>query len=388
MTMLGSPGNKTESEDVIRAWTAVYLTLSGLSFLLNATFLTVVWKNWKQVKRRRITYHLTNLAISDSVIGASTLAYYVDEVINSNSSTPQRSVFVTIAWTAILTSLLAVCMMAIERAVCIRRPHTWKQILPIQKISIVMIANWVLTLSLSIFMHFFTLAMRFVLLVLFYVTILVTSVVYLNVYRDIWKVTATEGNANQDLRCPSGIREKKNRLAQRKVGSFVLILTPVLLVIVSPSFLTLAVKMACELFELNCTFIEIVNMLTHYFYMLEITNFVVNPILYVWRMSTYRNAFWQMFCKKSDARFNASMSSQKNDVARAWQSQPTKERENLMCILTLLLPFHLPPQKKQLKTKRYWPRNTWPNNTALPQVPVWEPYKFCSLIVLNDNPKL
>ena len=297
MTMLGSPGNNTESEDVIRAWTAVYLTLSGLSFLLNATFLIVVWKNWKQVKRRRITYHLTNLAISDSVVGASTLAYYVDEVINSNSSTPQRSVFVTIAWTAILTSLLAVCMMAIEREVCIRRPHTWKQILPIQKISIVMIANWVLTLSLSIFMHFFTLAMRFVLLVLFYVTILVTSVVYLNVYRDIWKVTATEGNANQDLRCPSGIREKKNRLAQRKVGSFVLILTLVLLVTVSPSFLTLAVKMTCELFELNCTFIETVNMLTHYFYMLEITNFVVNPILYVWRMSMYRNAFWQMFCK-------------------------------------------------------------------------------------------
>ena len=316
MTMLGKPGNKTESEDVIRARTAVYLALSGLSLLLNATFLIVIWKNWKQVKRRRITYHFTNLAMSDSVVGASTLANYVDEVINSNSSTPQSSVFVTIAWTATLTSLLAVCLMAIERAVCIRRPHTWKQILPIRKISIVMVANWVLTLSLSILMNFFTLAMQFVLLVLFYVPILITSVVYLSVYRDIWKVTATEGNGIQELRCPSGIREEKNRLAQRKVGSFVLILTLVLLVTVSPSFLTLAVKMACELFELNCAFIETVNMLTHYFYMLELTNFVVNPILYVWRMSMYRNAFWQMFCKKSDVRYTASMSSQKNDVAR------------------------------------------------------------------------
>ena len=149
-------------------------------------------------------------------------------------------------------------------------------------------------MALAILLHFYQLTMMFTLLVLFYVPIFVTAAVYTNMCVEMWRVKSNQVNEDVAKTGRNSLKQK-NSLMQRKIGSFVLILTLILLVTVSPSFLTLAVKMTCELFELNCTFIETVNMLTHYFYMLEITNFVVNPILYVWRISLYRQAFWKMF---------------------------------------------------------------------------------------------
>ena len=286
--MLGIAGNKTDSAALIGARYGVYLTLSALSLLLNGTFLIVICKSWKFMKRRRITYHVTNLALADSIVGASTFSHYIAILAADGEDTVVSSVFTTITWTASLSSLLAVCLMAIERAVCFKKPHTWNQILPLKRVLLVMASNWVVTLALAILLHFYQLTMMFTLLVLFYVPIFVTAAVYTNMCVEMWRVKSNQ--VNEDV-----AKTGRNSLKQRKIGSFVLIWALILLVTMAPSCLTLAVKMTCELFELNCTFIETVNMLTHYFYMLEITNFIVNPILYVWRVSLYRQAFWKMF---------------------------------------------------------------------------------------------
>ena len=49
----------------------ILIVLSAVSFILNGTFIIVICKNWTLVKRRRITYHVTGLAISDFLFGAS-----------------------------------------------------------------------------------------------------------------------------------------------------------------------------------------------------------------------------------------------------------------------------------------------------------------------------
>ena len=286
--MLGNAGNKTDSAALIRARYGVYLALSALSLLLNGTFLIVICKSWKFVKRRRITYHVTNLALADSIVGASTFSHYIAILAADGEDTAVSSAFTTITWTASTSSLLAVCLMAIERAVCFKKPHTWNQILPLKRVLVVMAVNWVVTLALAILLHFYQLAMMFTVLVLLYFPIFITVVVYTNICVQMWMVKSNQ--VNEDVATTG-----RNSLKQRKIGSFVLILALILLVTMAPSCLTLAVKMTCELFELNCTFIETVNILTHYFYMLEITNFIVNPILYVWRVSLYRQAFWKMF---------------------------------------------------------------------------------------------
>ena len=289
---------KTESVVALRLHIGVYLTLSSLSVLLNGTFLIVIWKSWTILKQRRITYHVTNLALSDSMVGASTFFHYIS-IVAAEGETAASSVFSTIAWTATLTSLLAVCLMAVERGLCIMKPFTWNQILPLKRILKIMVANWVLALPLSILMEFYTLPMMFTLLVLFNIPIFVTTAVYASIYMKIRKTTSEEVHDETEQNSSAAIEVRRNNMMQRKVGGFVLILTLILLATVSPSFLVVTIKISCELFESNCKFIGTVTTLTHYFYMLELTNFIVNPILYVWRMSMYRQAFCKMFGRDS-----------------------------------------------------------------------------------------
>lgn len=297
MSMLGNEANRTESIDVIRARIAIYLTLAGLSLVLNGTFLVVLWKSWNLVKQKRITYHVANLAISDSLVGASTFLHFILEITMS-TETQLSNVLVLITWTATLTSLLAVCLMAVERAVAIKKPHTWLQILPLKKIFLLMIGNWLLILPLAVLMYFYPLTMKFVLLLLFFVPICVTLAVYFYIYLGVWKM----GRQNSQVRSsPSNTKDEKNKAFQRKVGSFVLLLTAILLITVSPSFVCVEIRTACELFELRWSSVENVINVSNYLYMLEICNFVVNPFFYVWRIRMYRKALWQLFTKKNIA---------------------------------------------------------------------------------------
>ena len=49
----------------------VVMTEGCLSFVLNATFLVVLARNRDLVKRKRITYHVANLAMADTMFGFS-----------------------------------------------------------------------------------------------------------------------------------------------------------------------------------------------------------------------------------------------------------------------------------------------------------------------------
>ena len=164
----------------------ILLILCALSFLLNATFLLIVCKSWKLVKRRRITYHVTNLAFSDFMVGASSFCSFTLMAV-AGRETPSSLAFYKIAWMSTLTSLQAVCLMAIERAVCLQKPHTWHQILPLKRILLVMAGNWVFALPLTILMHFYKHTMMFVFLVLVTICLSVTSVLYVNMYVKIRK---------------------------------------------------------------------------------------------------------------------------------------------------------------------------------------------------------
>ena len=267
-----------------------FLTLCAVSFFLNGTFVIVIFKSWKLVKERRITYHVTNLAISDCIVGASAFCSVIS-VTATGRMTTLGLAFYQILGMATLTSLLGVSLMAVERAVCVKKPHTWTQILPLKRILQIMAGNWVLALSLAILRHYYTVVMSFIFLVLFFIPITVTSFVYVSMSIKIRRSTNVIGETEQNS--AATIQERRNNIMQRKVGSFVLILVLILIISVSPLYIALLVKMSCEV--LNCKFIETVEKVEYYFRLLAIMNHVVNPIFYAWKISLYRQAFWKMF---------------------------------------------------------------------------------------------
>ena len=269
-----------------------FLTLCALSFFLNGTFLIVICKSWKVVKERRITYHVTYLAISDCIVGASAFCLVISKIVTGGMTTLGLA-FTKIAWMATLTSLLSVCMMAVERAVCIIKPHTWTQILPLKRILQIMAGNWVLALTLAIIKHYYNVVMSFIFLVLFFIPIIVTSLVYVNMYIKIRSASKVRDETEHNS--AAKIKERRNSMIQRKIGTFVLILVLILIISVSPLYITVFIEVSCELFKLKCKLIETVDKVHYYFHLLAMMNHVVNPIFYAWRISLYRQAFWKMF---------------------------------------------------------------------------------------------
>ena len=152
-----------------------------------------------------------------------------------------------------------------------------------------MTGNWVLALTLEILRHYYTVVTSFIFLVLFFIPIIVTSLVYVIMYIKIRRSTKVRGEPNS----AATIEGRRNNIMLRKVGSFVLILVLILIISVSPLYITLFVEVSCEV--LNCKFIQTVNKVQYYFRLLAIMNHVVNPIFYAWKISLYRQAFWQTF---------------------------------------------------------------------------------------------
>ena len=276
---------------------AIFLILCALSFLLNGAFLLIVLKSWKLVKRRRITYHVANLALSDFMVGASSFCSFT-LMAAAGRETTLSSAFYKIGWMSTLMSFQAVCLMAVERAVCLQKPHTWHQILPLKRILLVMAGNWVFALPLVILMYFYKHSMMFVFLILISISLSLTSVLYINMYVKIKKSNKVHDEVVQEgSSAVVTIEERRNNLMQRKVGNFVLSLTLLLLITMLPSILVLDVQVSCELYELNCGDKETLQKITSFVYLISIINFIVNPIIYVWKMSLYRQALWRLFGK-------------------------------------------------------------------------------------------
>ena len=265
----------------------VLTVLCAVSFILNGTFLIVICKNWTLLKRRRITYHVTSLAISDFLVGANVFCRYI-AIIATWKITRLSSVFLIIQYMAVLTSLLAVCLMAIERSLCIKKPLTWNKIIPLKRILRIMAGNWVFSLALVILGHFYTSEVSIILTVLFCIPIFVTAFVYINLYVKISKSSDVHDGTQQS----SSIGERQNKLTQQKVANLVLILTLVLVITIAPTLLAMVSRESCIL--LNCKFIGTMTTIVTYSRILAILNFIVNPILYAWRINLYRQAFWKM----------------------------------------------------------------------------------------------
>ena len=266
-----------------------YFVLSDLcavSFILNGTFLIVICKNWTLLKRRRITYHVTSLAISDFLVGASGVCRFI-EILATGKITLLSSVFRILQSMAVLTSLRAVYLMAIERPLCIK-PLIWNKILSLKRILRIMVGNWVLALQLVILMHFFTSQMRIILSALSCIPIFVTAFLYINLYVKISKSSDVHDGTQQS----SSIGERQKKLTQQKVANLVLILTLVLVITIAPTLLAMVSRESCIL--LNCKFIGTMTTIVTYSRILAILNFIVNPILYAWRINLYRQAFWKM----------------------------------------------------------------------------------------------
>ena len=138
--------------------------------------------------------------------------------------------------------------MAIERLLCIKMPLSWSETLSLKRILRIMVGNWVFALLLAVLMHFYTMKMRIIFLIVCNIPIFATAMVYINVFIKFLKSNEAVDDETQQS---SLIRERRNKVIQRKVGNLALILTLVLVVTMTPILIFGPVKACMRIVKLQ-----------------------------------------------------------------------------------------------------------------------------------------
>ena len=157
----------------------VMMTQACLSFVLNATFFVVLARNRDLVKRKRITHHVANLAMADTMFGLRRFCAEND-IFNFR-------VFGVVNDAVMGASLSAILLMNKERAVVITKPYTWKDILTIKRILLAILSIWITELSLAVIQYYYFWSLCFpffnVIVLLFICLLIVLVYIYI-----VWRL--------------------------------------------------------------------------------------------------------------------------------------------------------------------------------------------------------
>ena len=262
----------------------ILLTQAGLSILLNVTFLVVLVINRNLVKRRRITYHVGNLAVADSLFGLCRFCSNIIEIVKVDSLTLSK-VFSIVSNASAFASFSSVLLMALERIVVLKKPFTWMEILPVKKIIKVMAGIWVTVLLLITAFHFALKEMHFVWVITVLLVIFIT--VGANIY--IYKKLQSENRRSSSLLRNQG----KVKLLHYKSCALVVSLSIVLVCTCLPHLVATVVLFVCSLFNLDSP--SFLRSVRPYLKLLANFNFLLNPVIYIWSVRIYRHAFYRAF---------------------------------------------------------------------------------------------
>ena len=261
--------------------------LAAISFILNGLFLIVLVENKDLVKRKRITYHVANLAVADTLYGLSRVCYY-NVLLSPNEWTIEKSIpllFYSIHLGFFFASEAAVLFMTIERSIVITKPLTWNAILPRKRMLLFMLCSWIAITLIIVLVYFFWVVDRFVRVAVHILCLgLLLSTVAVNIYmyRKLREINLISDS--QDT----------SRHLKRKASILVLWLAVITIITCLPnSFMGLVSSVLTE-YKLHYNLH--VNLTDFYFLsILENLNFLVNPFVYIWRDRIYRNAFYRTF---------------------------------------------------------------------------------------------
>ena len=273
-------GNDDRRPDRVRT------TQATLSIVLNATFLIVLATNRDLIKNKRMTYHVGNLAVADMLLGLST---FCSNLVQEFKNVSQVSTYLTlISDVSSLVSFAAVLLMGIERAVVIRKPFTWFEILPLKRVLSAMVGGWVAMCLLCVTFRILKarMAVTFVALLLVCLTIAINIYIYKKVQLETRRLMTVLNN-------------------HERACILLLIIVAIMVVTVLPFLLFSNILNICDLLHLKCNLVSNNHLQTISYSLQNLANmnFIVNPIVYIWNDRTYREAFCRTF-KQSHSNIN------------------------------------------------------------------------------------
>ena len=126
------------------------IILAAFSFLLNGLFFIVLARNRHLVKQKRITYHVANLAVADTLYSLTRFCFIIALLYPNELAIKQsRPLLDSMCAGFYLASQTAVLLMTIERSIVVAKPLTWNEILPRKRMLLFMLCSWIAVVTTS-----------------------------------------------------------------------------------------------------------------------------------------------------------------------------------------------------------------------------------------------
>ena len=268
--------------------------MAATSFILNGLFLIVLARNKDLVKRKRITYHVANLAIADTLFGLSRIFYFIIRLLHPNEIAILLHLDSMCAGFQ-LASVIAVLLMTIERSVVIAKPLRWNMILPRKRLLLIMIASWIAVTLLAVLYNMFwkiDMSDGMVIFILPPVFILFTAAVNIFMFKKLREKDGLADSQQSTRVVPQAATQYKSTHLKHKASILVLWLAVIMIITCLPRSLQRMIISICLKYKLHCNW-HLPYLINRVIFILEDLNFLVNPLVYIWKDRIYRNAFYR-----------------------------------------------------------------------------------------------
>ena len=314
--------NTTDSYDHKPTGDQIVVMMIGvIGIVLNTATLIVMLRNFTRIFSNAEASFVTCLSAADLGTNITALLWAAFFRRGQYPFSLLWAILV-IMWATVAASFLTLVCMAVERLLVVVNPIKAQRMLKKPFAYICCAVVWTIAVVTSSMCTVDFVIAQFAMVVMFEVSLLVTIGCYVRIYftmnklkRDRLRTAARYSPKNAKLKLEVEENEPAlhHRVAVRqesRVTNLVFVLILVVVITVLPYMIVLQVAVAHNLTCRGCKRSHSMNIAMDVLFPMEMLNFIINPVLYAWRLPKFRQASKRTFsrficCKKWQANSDA-----------------------------------------------------------------------------------
>ncbi len=306
--------------------------------ILNTVTLIVILNNFTRIFSKAEACFVTNLCVADLGMSLGGLLWAIFPV--TYYPKPLVLTLHCFQWVTVSASFLTLTCMAVERLFVVVRPTKAQRMLKRPFACVCCAVVWGISVVTGSMIAVHPAIAQCAMVVMFEVSLITTIGCYIRIYITVNKLTHegfraaaryNKKNANLRIEIEENEPALDHRVAVRqesRITNLVFVLIVVLAVTVLPYMVLLQVVLAHTLSCPECGWSPSMVLALEILFPIEMLNFVLNPVVYAWRLPKFRQASKRTFnklicCKKwkknseAVARVDHSCSSSSDSVPRS-----------------------------------------------------------------------